>query len=125
MKTITKIFIASSLVLISLQSDAKSPSFTYVGAEYVASGEIRVADDSLSIDIDTDGFALSASAELGIFLVQLSQLTLESDEFLGASIEDSITTLGVGITFKLPQTQLYALVRGRYDNLKLKGGELF
>jgi opacity protein-like surface antigen len=112
-------------MLISLQSYAKSPSFTYVGAEYVASGEIKVTDGALSIDVDTDGFALSASAELGIFFIQLSQLELESDEFLGASFEDSITTLGLGLTFELPQTQFYALIRGRYDNLKLKGGAFF
>ena len=110
---------------ISLQSYADSPSFTYVGVEYVASGDINVTDGSLSIDVDTDGFALNASAELGIFFIQLSQLELESDDFLGASIEDSITTLGLGLTFELPQTQIYGLIRARYDNIELNGGTFF
>jgi len=112
-------------MLIGSQSYAKPPSFTYVGAEYVASGSIKVTDGALSIDVDADGFALNASAELGIFFVQVSQLELESDDFLGASIEDSITTLGLGLTFELPQTQIYALVRGRYDDLQLNGGTFF
>ncbi|MGK0374487.1 MAG: hypothetical protein ACJA2E_000956 [Arenicella sp.] len=125
MNKITKVLLASSLMLISLKSYAESPSFTYVGAEYVASGSIKVTDGSLSIDVDADGFALNASAELGIFFVQLSQLEFESDDFLGASVEDSITTLGIGLTFELPQTQLYALVRGRYDDIQLNGGVFF
>ena len=125
MKRIRKILLASSLMAISLQSNAEAPSFTYVGAEYVASGDISLSDGSLSVDVDTDGFALNASAELGIFLIQLSQLELESDDVLGASIEDSITTLGLGLTFELPQTQLYGLVRARYDNIQLRGGPLF
>ncbi len=125
MKRISKVLLASSLMLISLQSYAESPSFTYIGAEYVASGNIKVTDGAFSIDVDADGFALNASAELGILFIQVSQLELESDDFLGASVEDSITTLGIGLTFELPQTQVYALVRGRYDNLQLNGGVLF
>jgi len=125
MKRIREILLASSLMLISFQSQADSPSFTYVGAEFVASGDITVTDGSLSIDVDADGFAVNASAELGIFFIQLSQLELESDEFLGASVEDSITTLGIGLTFELPQTQIYGLIRGRYDNIELNGGTFF
>ncbi len=109
---------------MSSLSHADSPSFTYVGAEYVASGEITVSDGSLSVNVDADGFALSASAELGIFFIQLSQLELESDEILGASVEDSITTLGLGLTFELPRTQVYGLVRARYDDIQLRGGLL-
>jgi len=120
-----KLLLASALMLISTQSIADSPSFTYVGAELVSSGDINVTDGSLSVDVDTDGFALSASVELGIFLIQLSQLELESDEFLGATVEDSITTLGVGLTFELPQTQVYGLIRGRYDNIQFNGGNFF
>ncbi len=120
------IILASILGLstISGLSHADSPSFTYIGAEYVASGEISVSDGSLSVNVDADGFALNASAELGIFLIQLSQLELESDEILGASVEDSITTLGLGLTFELPRTQVYGLVRARYDNIQLRGGLL-
>jgi len=120
-----KLLLASALMLISTQSIADSPSFTYVGAEFVSSGDINVTDGSLSVDVDTDGFALNASVELGIFLIQLSQLELESDEFLGATVEDSITTLGVGLTFELPQTQVYGLIRGRYDNIQFNGGNFF
>ena len=110
--------------LLSNLSYADSPSFSYIGAEFVSSGEISVTDGNLTIDVDTDGFALNASAELGIFFVQLSQLELESEDFLGASIEDSITTLGLGLTFELPRTQVYGLVRARYDNIQLRGGIL-
>jgi len=125
MKRMEKLLLASALMLISTQSIADSPSFTYVGAEFVSSGYINVTDGSLSVDVDTDGFALNASVELGIFLIQLSQLELESDEFLGATVEDSITTLGVGLTFELPQTQVYGLIRGRYDNIQFNGGSFF
>jgi len=125
MKRMRKLLLASALMLISTQSIADSPSFTYVGAEFVSSGDINVTDGSLSVDVDTDGFALNASVELGIFLIQLSQLELESDEFLGATVEDSITTLGVGLTFELPQTQVYGLIRGRYDNIQFNGGSFF
>lgn len=120
------LILASILGLSSISglSHADSPSFTYVGAEYVASGEITVSDGSLSVNVDADGFALNASAELGIFFIQLSQLELESDEILGASVEDSITTLGLGLTFELPRTQVYGLVRARYDDIQLRGGLL-
>jgi len=125
MKRMSQLLIASAFALLSLQSHADAPSFTYVGAEFVSSGDITLSDGSLSIDVDTDGFAVNASAELGIFFIQLSQFELESDDFLGASIEDSITTLGLGLTFELPQTQLYGLIRGRYDNIQLNGGTFF
>lgn len=125
MKIVNKLIFTLTLSLVSSLAHADSPSFTYVGAEFVSSGDISVSDGSLSIDVDTDGFALTASAELGIFFVQLSQFELESDEFLGASIEDSITTLGLGLTFELPRTQLYGLVRARYDNIDFNGGEFF
>ena len=124
---IKKTILAASLFGFSCASSlsyADSPSFTYVGAEFVSSGEISVTDGNLSIDIDADGFAVNASAELGIFFVQLSQLELETEELLGASIEDSITTLGIGLTFDLPQTKVYGLIRGRYDDIQLRGGIL-
>lgn len=117
-----KTLIAATLILMNAQSYAKSPSFTYVGAEYVASGDIEVGSGSLSANVDTNGFAINASVELGIFFIQASRLELESDAVLGATLEDSITTLSAGITFELPQTQLYALVRGRHDDISISGG---
>jgi len=38
MKRMEKLLLASALMLISTQSIADSPSFTYVGAEFVSSG---------------------------------------------------------------------------------------
>lgn len=122
MKKILLIVCAISALFISTQSFAKPPSFTYVGVEYVASGDFNVTDGLLSVDVDTDGFALNASVELGIFFLQASRLELESDEILGGTLEDSITTLAVGLTFELPQTQVYGLIRGRRDELSLQGG---
>lgn len=100
---------------------AKSPSFTYLEAEYIASGEFEITDGNLSVAVDMDGFALNASAELGIILLQASRFELESDEILGANLEDSISTIAIGLTFELPRTAIYGLVRGRRDELSLTG----
>jgi opacity protein-like surface antigen len=100
---------------------AESPSFTYVELEYIAAGDFEVSRDTSSANVDLDGFALNASVELGIFILQASRFELESEELLGSRFEDSISTIAVGLAFELPQTQLYGLVRGRRDELSLSG----
>ncbi len=100
---------------------AESPSFTYVELEYIASGDFEVSRDALSANVDLTGFALNASVELGIFILQASRFELESDELLDSRFEDSISTIAVGLAFELPQTQIYGLVRGRQDELSLSG----
>ena len=106
----------------SAASYAESPSFTYVELEYIANGDFKVSDGSLTVDVGLDGYALNASAELGIFLIQASRFELESDTVLNSNLEDSITTLAVGLTFELPKTSVYGVVRARRDELSLVGG---
>ncbi|GAA6138702.1 hypothetical protein NBRC116583_24490 [Arenicella sp. 4NH20-0111] len=106
------------------QSFGDSPSFTYVGTQYIANGDFSVGDGNLSADLGLDGFALDASLELGIFFIQASRYELESDQLLGGSIEDNISTVAAGMTFELPQSQLYGLVRARRDELKGRLGNL-
>lgn len=101
---------------------ADSPTFTYLEVEYIASGDFEVARNSLSASVDMQGFAVNASAELGIFLLQASRFELDSDELFGANLEDSISTFAAGLTFALPQTAIYGLVRARRDELSLSGG---
>ena len=103
---------------------AESPSFSYVEFEYIAAGDIDIRDDTLSASVDTDGFALSASLELGIFFAQVSRFELKSDTIFDSTLEDSISTLALGVTFALPRTALYGLVRGRNDDISIRG-ELF
>ena len=100
---------------------ADSPSFTYIELEYVASGDFEISDDTRSITVDMDGFALTGSAKLGIFLLQASRLELESEDVFDSQLEDSISTIGIGLTFDLPQTALYGLVRARRDELSISG----
>jgi hypothetical protein len=100
---------------------AESPSVTYVELEYTAAGDFEVSRDTLSANVDLDGFAVNAGVELGIFILQASRFELESEELLGSRCEDSISTIAVGLAFELPQTQLYGLVRGRRDELSLSG----
>ncbi len=100
---------------------AKSPSFTYVELEYIASGDFEISNGSLSADVDMDGFALTGSAELGVILLQASRFELESDTIFDSNLEDSISTFAVGLTFELPQTALYGLVRARRDELSVSG----
>ncbi|MFT7525787.1 MAG: hypothetical protein ACI9LY_000927 [Arenicella sp.] len=125
MKKTTQNFGSLCLLLAALLTNqsafAESPSFTYVELEYIASGDFQVSQDTLSANVDLDGFALNASAELGIFILQASRFELESDELLGSRFEDSISTIAVGLAFELPQTQIYGLVRGRRDELSLSG----
>ena len=113
---------ALALLCVSFNSHADSPSFTYVEFEYVAAGNFEIFDDSLSVDVDIDGYALNASVELGIFFLQASRFELESDVVLDASLKDSISSIALGITFELPQSQIYGLVRARHDDLSLRGG---
>ena len=108
-------------LLINQSAFAESPSFTYVELKYIAAGDFEVASGSLSANVDLDGFALNASAELGMFILQASRFELESDELFGSRFEDSISTIAVGLAFELPQTQVYGLVRGRRDELTLSG----
>ena len=101
---------------------AAPPSFTYIGAEYIPSGEIDLQDGSLNFNLDATGYAINASVELGIFFIQASRTELESDiELFGIRAEDTSSTLAAGVTFELPQTQVYGLVRGRYDEFKSSG----
>lgn len=122
MKKLISIVAASAALLSTAPALADSPSFTYVGFEYVASGNFDISDERTSVDLDLDGFALTGSLELGIFFLQLSQFELESEDILGGNIEDSITTAAVGLTFELPQSQVYGLVRARRDDISLRAG---
>ena len=122
-RLITNLGVLTALLtalLISTAAKADSPSFTYVGLEYVASGNFDISDENTSVDLDLDGFALTGSLELGIFFIQASRFELESEEIFGGRIEDSISTLALGLTFELPQTQIYGLIRGRHDDLSLR-----
>lgn len=112
----------SLLCLYSVNAFADSPSFTYVELEYVAAGDINVSDGSLTVDVGLDGYALNLSAELGVLILQASRFELETDRILTSNIEDSISTLALGLAFELPQTQVYGLVRARRDELSLTGG---
>lgn len=108
-------------LLTTFQARADSPSFTYVELEYIAAGDFEVNVGSLSLNSDIEGFALNASVELGIFFLQASRFELESDRILGTIAEDSISTIAAGVTFELPQTQVYGLVRGRRDEVSSRG----
>ena len=111
-------------LMIYPSAKAEAPGFTYLELEFVASGDIEVNDGNLSVDVDMDGYALNASAQLGFFLLQASRFELETDEIFGANINDSISTLALGVAFKFPQTSVYGLVRGRRDEFDLSGGGL-
>lgn len=122
MNIIKSLILSSSLMIASVTAMADSPSFTYIGAEYVPSGEIEAQDGSLKFNLDASGYAIHASVELGIFFIQASRTELESDKaFFGIKAEDTSSTLAAGLTFELPQTQIYGLVRGRYDEFELSG----
>jgi len=115
------LFVCVGLLFTSV-SHADTPTFTYVELEYIASGDIKVADDNLSVSVDADGFALNLSAEFGIFLLQASRTELESDVILDSNLEDSISTIALGLTLGFPRTAIYGLVRARRDELALTGG---
>jgi len=120
-KSFAVVIIALSTWLVAGSIQAKAPSFTYVEAEYIAAGEFELSDGSLSADVDMDGFALSGSVELGMFLLQASRFELDSDTVFDSNLEDSISTLALGVNFKLPQTAFYGLVRARRDELSING----
>jgi hypothetical protein len=120
MKRLITTLVTVTALLLSFTVRADSPSFTYVGLEYVASGNFDITDGSTSVDVDLDGFALTGSVELGIFFLQASRFELESEKIFGGNIEDSISTIALGLTFELPQTQIYGLVRARRDELSLR-----
>ena len=113
-----------SLVLFSLcilasplLAQAKAPSFSYIEVEYVASGDLDISNDTISASADLDGFAVTGSVELGIFIVQASRFELDGDGPLNSTLEDSISTLALGLAFELGNTQLYGLARVRQDEL--------
>jgi len=108
--------------LFSTNSNADSPTFTYVELEYIANGDFAVSNDDLSVDLGLDGYALNLSVELGIFLLQASRFELESGEILNSNLKDSISTVAAGLTFELPLMNLYGLARARRDELSLVGG---
>lgn len=122
MKKIILLITAITAMTLNVAARADSPSFTYVGLEYVASGNLEVSDGNTTVDLDLDGFALTGSLELGIFFLQLSRFELESDEILGGNIEDNISSAAFGVTFELPRSQVYGLVRARRDELSLRAG---
>jgi len=114
---VTLLFALGSLTTVQ-SSLAKTPSFTYVEAEFVTSGNFEVSAGPVSVDVDTDGFAITGSLELGIFFIQASRFELEGDALFDTEIEDNISSLAGGITFELPRTQLFGLVRVRRDELR-------
>lgn len=122
MKRLNTFLIAISLLLIGTNSHAETPSFTYVGAEYVANGKLSASRGSLSAELDTSGFAINGSLELGIFFLQASRLELDNDDILNIESDSSITSAAFGLTFELPQTQLYGLVRAQQAELSVNGG---
>lgn len=125
MKRINKLLATIALLIVSSNALAAPPSFTYIGAEYIPSGEIEVVDGSLRFNVDATGYAINGSAELGIFFIQASRTELESeDDLFGLKAEDSSTSLALGLTFELPQTQVYGLIRGRYDEFEASLGDL-
>lgn len=113
--------IAISSLLIANSAQADSPSFTYVELDYVVGGDIEISDGALSADVDLDGFVLTGSVELGVLLLQASRFELESDTILGSNLEDSISTFAIGLTFELPRTAVYGLVRARRDEISING----
>jgi hypothetical protein len=115
------IAVSGALFLASSPAMADSPSFTYIEAEYVAAGDFDISDGSLSANVDMDGFALTGSVELGIFLIQASRFELESETLFDSNLEDSISTFALGLTFELPRTSVYGLARARRDELSVNG----
>ncbi|RBP49198.1 hypothetical protein [Arenicella xantha] len=122
MKNILLLITTITALSLNVAAHADTPSFTYVGLEYVASGNLDVTDGNTTVNLDLDGFALTGSLELGIFFLQLSRFELESDEILGGNIDDNISSAAFGMTFELPQTQVYGLIRARRDELSLRAG---
>lgn len=122
MRTIISCLLGAFIYVGQSNVYAESPSFSYIEFEYIASGEIDISDGSLSASVDMEGFALNASLELGIFFAQVARFELESDTVFDSTLEDSISTLALGVTFALPQTALYGLVRARNDDLSIRGG---
>lgn len=121
MKTTHVLLLTVFCLTIAEASLAKVPSFTYVEAEFITSGNFEVSADGLSVDVDTDGFAVTGSLELGIFFVQASRFELDGDAIFDTEIEDNISAIAAGVTFELPRTQLFGLVRVRQDQLRASG----
>lgn len=121
-KKIASLFGALIVITHANVAAADSPSFSYIGAEYIVAGDFSASSGNLSADVSLDGFALNASVELGIFFLQASRFELESDDLLegnvSGNIEDSISTIAAGLTFELPRSQVYGLIRARRDEIE-------
>jgi len=115
--TVLPVLLCFTALFASITAHAKAPSFTYIEAEYVASGDLEVSDDTISASADLDGFAITGSLELGVFIFQASRFELEGDAALNSTLEDSISTLAIGLAFEVGNAQLYGLARARQDEL--------
>ncbi|MBT8114796.1 MAG: hypothetical protein KJP04_05430, partial [Arenicella sp.] len=82
----------------------------------------EVRDSGLSVALDMDGFALNASVELGMLILQAARFELESEEIFNSRLEDSISTFALGLNFYLPRSSIYGLIKARNDDLSLRGG---
>lgn len=111
------LLLSFTAMFASVSAYADAPSFTYVEAEYVVSGDLEVSDDSISASADLDGIAVTGSLELGVFILQASRFELEGDAPLNTTLEDSISTLAIGLAFEIGNAQLYGLARVRHDEL--------
>ena len=120
MKQVIK-YSAFLLGLLALNnSHAESPSFTYIQATKFVDGDLYYKDGSrFDVKSELDGYSLKGSFELGIFFAQVAQEKFKSDDFHGASIENTSSNVGFGLTFELPFSQLYAMLKGRKDTLEV------
>lgn len=124
MNYIKQLFVFTFAIVVFSSAQADTPSFTYIGAEYVANGDFSIGDDRLNAELGLDGFAINGSIELGVFFFQASRFELETDDFSGGRLDDNISTLAAGMTFELPRSQLYGLIRARRDELEGRFGNL-
>lgn len=108
------------IMVFSNKAHADAPSFTYVEADYIAAGDFEISKRDLSANVDLEGFALTGSLELGIFFFQASRFELDSDDLI-VDIKDNISTVAAGLTFALPRTSVYGMVRARRDELSARG----
>lgn len=115
--TINAVLLGLTILFSPVLAHADAPSFSYIEVEYVASGDLDISDDSISASADLDGFAITGSIELGIFILQASRFELEGDGPLNSTLEDSISTLALGLAFEVGNAQLYGLARVRQDEL--------
>ena len=101
----------------SISAFADSPRFTYIEAEYVASGDLDMTNGVISASADLDGVAITGSLELGILILQASRFKLDGDATLNTELEDSTATIVLGLSVELANTQRYDLVRAHQNEL--------